>query len=167
MSESLEIVNERWHSARLLVASDSRKGSDWISMRTLRANSEQPMIESDAQMPIEVVKARVRESCEDRDWDRFHGAKDLAIGIATEAAELLERFRFLSDAEVEQALRDPASRQAIQDELADVLIFSLRFSQRFNFNLAGAVTEKLAANALHYPVDGARGSNRKADKAAQ
>jgi hypothetical protein len=73
------------------------------------------MIESDAQMPIEVLKARVREFCEDRDWDRFHGAKDLAIGIATEAAELPSDS--ISDAEVEQALRDPACRQAIQDEL--------------------------------------------------
>ncbi len=125
------------------------------------------MIESEAQMPIEVLKARVRKSCEDRDWDRFHRAKDLAIGIATEAAELIERVRFLSVAEVERALRDPASRQAIQDELADVLTFSLRFSQRFDFDLAGAVTERLAANALRCPVDVARRSNHKADWAAQ
>ena len=36
----------------------------------------------------------VKEFCEERDWDQFHNPKDLAIGMATESAELLELFRF-------------------------------------------------------------------------
>jgi len=110
------------------------------------------------------LKAEVRSFCEARDWDQFHGPKDLAIGIATEAAELLELFRFAT-ADDEAALvspADPEARAATEAELADVLIFVLRFAQRFDFDLAGVVRAKLAENERRYPVDEARGSNRKA-----
>jgi len=75
------------------------------------------------------LKADVQAFCEARDWDQFHGAKDLSIAIATEAAELLELFRFATPEDVEEMLDQ--GRAEIQDELADVLIFVLRFGQRF------------------------------------
>jgi NTP pyrophosphatase (non-canonical NTP hydrolase) len=109
---------------------------------------------------IAELKADVRTFCEARDWDQFHGARDLAIGIATEAAELLALFRFATEEDVEEALDQ--GRAEIQDELADILIFVLRFGQRFDFDLAGAVRAKLAANERRYPVEVAHGSNRKA-----
>jgi len=46
---------------------------------------------------IEELKSTVARFSDERDWAQFHGAKDLAIGIATEAAELLEIFRFQPD----------------------------------------------------------------------
>ena len=111
---------------------------------------------------IAELKADVRTFCEARDWDQFHGAKDLAIAIATEASELLELFRFATPEDVEEQLDQ--GRAEIQDELADILIFVLRFGQRFDFDLADAVRAKLAANERRYPVEVARGSNRKARK---
>ena len=39
----------------------------------------------------------VKDFCDARDWEPFHGPKDLAIGISTEAGELLEHFRFKSE----------------------------------------------------------------------
>jgi NTP pyrophosphatase (non-canonical NTP hydrolase) len=106
------------------------------------------------------LKAEVQAFCEARDWDQFHGARDLAIGIATEAAELLELFRFAPPQDVDEQLDQ--GRAEIQDELADIFIFVLRFGQRFDFDLARAVRAKLAANERRYPVEVARGSNRKA-----
>lgn len=108
------------------------------------------------------LKAEVRSFCEARDWDQFHGPKDLAIGIATEASELLELFRFASADDETAQVTDPDARAVTAAELADVLIFVLRFAQRFDFDLAGAVRAKLAENERRYPVDEARGSNRKA-----
>jgi len=43
------------------------------------------------------LKTEVQAFCEARDWDQFHGAKDLSIAIATEASELLELFHFIED----------------------------------------------------------------------
>jgi NTP pyrophosphatase (non-canonical NTP hydrolase) len=106
------------------------------------------------------LKAEVQAFCEARDWDQFHGARDLAIGIATEAAELLALFRFSTEEDVEEELDQ--GRAEIQDELADILIFVLRFGQRFDFDFARAVRAKLAANERRYPVEVARGSNQKA-----
>jgi NTP pyrophosphatase (non-canonical NTP hydrolase) len=119
------------------------------------------MKQSDSSTCLQVLKDAVRGFCEERDWDRFHGAKELAIGISTEAGELLEHFRFLSDLEVEALFEGSQSQKPIEEELADVLIFVLRFAQKYEIDLAQAVIDKLAANARRYPVESARGSNRK------
>lgn len=71
------------------------------------------------------LAAIVRQFCEERDWDQFHGPKDLAIGIITEASELLELFRFKSEEDVQQMMNDAKKREAIGEELADVLYFVL------------------------------------------
>ncbi|GFO61681.1 nucleotide pyrophosphohydrolase [Geomonas silvestris] len=92
---------------------------------------------------------------------QFHGPKDLAIGVITEASELLEHFRFLSEDEALTLLRNPARKEQIEDELADVLFFLLRFTQRFDIDMSKAVTRKLAKIEEKYPLEKSRGSNRK------
>jgi len=118
-------------------------------------------VKDDAGTTLAELKEEIQRLCEARDWDRFHDAKELAIGIATEAGELLQRFRFLSQGEVEAAMADPDSRAAVEAELADVLIFALRLAQRYEIDLATAVRGKLAANERRHPVAETRGSNRK------
>ena len=56
------------------------------------------------------LKDEIRLFCEERDWDRYHNAKDLAIGIVTEAAELLEHFRFKSNEESDALFNNPERR---------------------------------------------------------
>ena len=110
---------------------------------------------------METLKSLVAAFCIARDWDRYHGAKDLAVGIVTEAAELLDVFRFKSEDEITAALADPDRRSAIEHELADVLFFTLRFAQRNEIDLATALERKMTLNAERYPVEKAKGSNRK------
>lgn len=112
------------------------------------------------------LKRTVREFCEARDWDKFHGAKDLAIGISSEAGELLQLFRFLSQPEVESLFECRDDRVRIESELADVAIFVIRLAQRYEIDLAGAIERKLQENETRYPADAARGSNRKAERPA-
>lgn len=92
------------------------------------------------------LKEKIRVFCDARDWDKYHSAKDLAIGIITEAAELLEHFRFNSNDESEGALRDPDKRREIAAELADILYFVVRFAQRYNIDLSDALDAKLRLN---------------------
>jgi NTP pyrophosphatase (non-canonical NTP hydrolase) len=110
---------------------------------------------------IAELKRRVKQFCDDREWDQFHGPKDLAIGIVTEAAELLSEFRFLTSDQGVQALSDPAKRIAIENELADVMFFILRLAQRFGIDLDDSTRRKLESNAAKYPVEKARGRNLK------
>lgn len=99
--------------------------------------------------------------CEDRDWDQFHSLKDLAIGLSTESNELLQLFRFKSEAECTAILNQAEGRTAVEDELADVLFFLLRLATRADVDLPQAFERKLAKNARKYPVELARGSNLK------
>ena len=104
----------------------------------------------------------VQKFCEERDWDQFHGPKDLAIGLVTEASELLELFRFLADEEALQRLQNSDSfKEQVSDELADVLFFLLRFAERQNINLQEALYQKLNKNQKKYPIEKAKGSNKK------
>lgn len=113
---------------------------------------------------FEELQKRVATFCEERDWDQFHDIKELAIGVSTEAAELLELFRFQSREECEALLRDPAKREKVEDEVADVLFFILRIGGRYQIDLARAMKNKMEKNARRYPIDKARGSNRKYDE---
>jgi NTP pyrophosphatase (non-canonical NTP hydrolase) len=119
---------------------------------------------TDADTSLASLRDRMAAFCAERDWDRFHGPRDLAIGIVTEAAELLELFRFRSEAEATALLADPSGRQRVAEELADVLFFVLRLAERHGIDLTTAFLEKVAANAERYPVAKARGSNRKYDE---
>ncbi len=116
---------------------------------------------SDATFTVTDSKEEVRIFCEDRDWDRFHGPKDLAIGIVTEASELLDIFRFKSDEECLSILSDPSGRERVEEELADVFYFVLRFSQMNDIDLSDALKDKLAKNGMKYPVEKSKGCNLK------
>jgi NTP pyrophosphatase (non-canonical NTP hydrolase) len=107
------------------------------------------------------LTAQVRAFCEERDWDRFHGPKDLAIGIITEASELLELFRFLTEEQIQSLLEDPRQKEQVEDELADVLFFLLRFSQRFEIDIGRSLLRKIKKIEKKYPVEKAKGNNRK------
>lgn len=106
----------------------------------------------------------VRIFCEARDWDQFHGPKDLAIGVITEASELLEHFRFQTDEQAMALLDNQQVKGDIEDELADVLFFLLRFSQRFEVDLTKALLRKIEKSEKKYPVEKAKGKNTKYTK---
>lgn len=106
------------------------------------------------------LKEKIKKFCEDRDWNQYHGAKDLAIGIITEASELLENFRFKSEKEVEEILNSD-KRKEITEEVADILFFVLRLAQRYDIDLSTELEEKLKKSAEKYPIEKAKGSNKK------
>lgn len=114
---------------------------------------------NDRKATVHELKEKVRLFCEARDWDRYHNPKDLAIGVITEASELLEHFRFKSRSQVRALLRAPESRRAICDELIDVLHTVLRFAQLYGVDLATELERKMRANALKHPVP-ARGRKK-------
>lgn len=81
--------------------------------------------------------------------------------MSTEANELLDIFRFKSDAQMTEMLRGGTTRTHIREELADVLFFVLRFAQMNGLDLEECLEEKLQKNGLKYPVETSRGRNLK------
>lgn len=118
----------------------------------------------DSETTIKDLKDKVQKFCEDRDWDQYHNAKDLAIGISTEASELLDIFRFKSEKQIEEMFNDTKKREKISDEMADTLYFIIRFAQKYNVDLSSSLKTKLEKNDKKYPVEKARGSNKKYDE---
>lgn len=104
---------------------------------------------------------KVKEFCEERDWDQFHNPKDLAIGLSTESNELLDLFRFKTDEQMRQMMHDEHKREKISEELADIFFFLLRFSQMYGFDMKVNLEHKLNMNNEKYPVDKVKGRNLK------
>lgn len=113
---------------------------------------------------VSMMKGLVRGFCEERDWDMYHNPKDLAIGIVTEASELLDVFRFKSSGEVDSIMSDPERSLAVRDELADVLYFTLRFAQMNGIDLWTELVRKVGVDGEKYPVEKCRGRNLKYDE---
>ena len=114
----------------------------------------------DNNITLEELKNKVKEFCEKRDWDQFHNPKELAIGISTEANELLQIFRFKSEEDMKK-LMSSDKKHEVEEELADVLYFVLRFAQMNNIDLSTAVASKIEQNDKKYPADKVKGCNKK------
>ncbi len=119
---------------------------------------------NDNRTTVEELKTVVRAYCEARDWDQFHDAKELAMSITIESAELLELFRFKSPEEMRRMFEAPGPREKIGAEVADVLFALLRFAQLYDIDLTKEFFEKMEENERKYPVEKARGSNKKYDE---
>ena len=109
-------------------------------------------IRDDEATAVSELKALVRRFVEERDWDQFHTPKDLAIGLSVEAAELLEHFRFRSNEEMEERLRDEKRRVEIGHELADVLYFVLLMSANLGYDVSTILRDKLQYSGRQYQI---------------
>jgi NTP pyrophosphatase (non-canonical NTP hydrolase) len=118
-------------------------------------------VNMDKETSVEELKELVRTFCEERDWDQYHNAKELAIGIVTEASELLEHFRFKSENQVDAMFEDNSKRQELIEEISDVLYFLVRLAQRYNIDLSTELENKMKKNGEKYPVEKVKGCNKK------
>ena len=103
---------------------------------------------------------------DERDWKQFHNAKDLAISITLEAAELLEHFQWKNPGEVEAFLAEEDNRRRLGEEMADILILLVSLADAVGLDLLEAARAKLRENAEKYPVERAKGSAKKYDELA-
>lgn len=108
---------------------------------------------------IESLQAALREFAAERDWDQFHSPKNLATALAVEAAEILEHFQWLTE---DQSRDLPGDKQdEVAEELADVLLYLVRLSDKLGIDLISAANRKLEKNAAKYPVEKSRGRSTK------
>ncbi len=105
---------------------------------------------------LDTLRERIRAFAEARAWERYHTPKNLAIALAVETAELLEPFQWLTPEE-SAALND-MQREAVRQEIADVLIYLTRLADLLDIDLLEAAADKLALNARKYPVEKAHGN---------
>ena len=108
---------------------------------------------------IAQLQQQLREFAAARDWDQFHSPKNLSMALIAEAAELVEHFQWLTEAQ-SQALPEN-KRIEVEMELADIFVYLLRIADKLNVDLLDAANKKLKLNAEKYPADKVRGSAKK------
>lgn len=107
------------------------------------------------------LAAKLDRFATERDWAQFHSPKNLVMALTGEVGELNEIFQWMSEAASKEAGRDAQTAKAVQDELADVLLYLVRLSSVLGVDLDAAVQQKLKDNATRYPADKVRGSSKK------
>src|SRR5438445_8436719 len=98
---------------------------------------------SDGTATIADLKTLVRRFVEERAWQPFHSPKNLAMGIAVEAAELMECFLWVDTQASHEQTKDAQQRTAIADEMADVLCYLLNMSNVLGIDLSEALAAKM------------------------
>ncbi len=108
---------------------------------------------------LESMRLRLQEFARERDWDQYHTPKNLSMALIAEAAELVEHFQWV-DGDQSHLLEDK-TRRSVEEELADILIYLVRISDKLDVDLYKAVERKIAINGKKYPADLVRGSAKK------
>ena len=109
--------------------------------------------------PLEPLIQALRAFASARDWEQFHTPKNLASALSVEAAELLEHFQWLTEAQSQTLSVD--KREQVAAEAADVFLYLLRLCDILGIDLLAAAQRKLVVNGEKYPVDKSRGNAKK------
>jgi NTP pyrophosphatase (non-canonical NTP hydrolase) len=110
-------------------------------------------------MTIQETTRKICAFRDERDWMQFHNPKDLATAVSIESAELLEHFLWKTPEQVDRHVLE--KNEAVREEIADIAIYIFELAHNLNIDLAKAIEEKLAKNAVKYPVAKAKGSIKK------
>jgi dCTP diphosphatase len=113
---------------------------------------------------VDEIKDLLRTYARERDWDKFHNPKNLAMSLACESGELLEIFRWLSESESTAMKSNQECKEQVAHELADILLNAIRLADLMDINLHTAIRDKFAINEKQYPADVVRGSAKKYDQ---
>ncbi len=109
-------------------------------------------------MNLTEIRERLKSFADERDWERFHSAKNLSMALSVEAAELLEHFQWLT--ETQSLSANSVDRSAVAKEIADIQIYLVMLADKLGVDIERAVHEKIDENANKYPVDDPSSANR-------
>jgi len=108
---------------------------------------------------LQNLQERLRKFAEARDWNQFHSPKNLSMALIVEAAELVEHFQWLTQ---DQSTNLPDDKlKKVEEELADILIYLLRISDKLDIDLLQAAFQKITRNEEKYPAEKVKGSSKK------
>ncbi|WP_074244191.1 nucleotide pyrophosphohydrolase [Pseudomonas aeruginosa] len=110
------------------------------------------------------LAAALERFAAERNWAQFHSPKNLVMALTGEVGELSEIFQWMDEEQSKDAARHPDTAQAVQDELADVLMHLVRLASVLGVDLDAAARQKLEQNNRKYPVEKARNSSKKYDQ---
>ena len=112
-------------------------------------------------MNIEAIRKKLAAFARERDWDQFHSPKNLTMGLAAEAAELLEIFQWLTEEQSREIVHNDKDMALVREEVADVFIYLVRLSDKLGVDIEEEVNKKMKVNEKKYPVELSKGNATK------
>ncbi|MEM2935407.1 MAG: nucleotide pyrophosphohydrolase [Candidatus Thermoplasmatota archaeon] len=100
---------------------------------------------------VDEIADEIKFFIEEREWDKYHTPKNIAISISIEANELLEKFQW-NDLSFQEIINNEKIREEVANELADVFIYSLIFLNKAKLNFREIIKKKIEKNREKYPI---------------
>ncbi|WP_207145105.1 DNA polymerase beta superfamily protein [Persephonella atlantica] len=107
---------------------------------------------------LQKLKEELEEFVKEREWEKYHTLKNLAVSISIESAELLEHFQWWD--------KNPESisekeKKEIAYEIADIFTYLLHLSRKLGIDILKTAEEKLEKTKEKYPVERFKGRYEK------
>ena len=118
-------------------------------------------MKDDSSTTIQELKDLTESFVKEREWDKFHTPKDMAMNAIIELSELLDHFRFKETSEIVELLNNPSYKAEIANEFSDAFYSLLRLSDLLDIDMASELQTKLVEIGKKYPIEKAKGSNKK------
>lgn len=118
----------------------------------MNENFENPgAAKSDATTTVAELREQMRKFVAQRDWEKFHQPKNLAMSIAIETAELMEHFQWRDHDQCKAALEDPETLQEVKDEISDIFAYLLSLTNALDIDLSQTFRDKMVRVEKKYP----------------
>jgi dCTP diphosphatase len=101
---------------------------------------------------LEVLRDRMRQFAEERDWGRFHDPKSVLLALVGEVGELAELFQWLPAEQARSMSRIEPLRTRAGEEMADVLLYLILLADVLGIDLGTAAQAKLTDSERRFPV---------------
>jgi len=115
-------------------------------------------------MNLSEIRESLAKFAEVRNWEQFHSPKNLSMGLAAEAAELLEIFQWLTEEQSKAIVKDEKEMALVREEIADVFIYLVRLADKLGVDIERAVLDKIELNEKKYPAHLSKGNATKYNK---
>jgi NTP pyrophosphatase (non-canonical NTP hydrolase) len=97
------------------------------------------------------LATRLRTFAALRGWEPLHTPKNLLMALTGEVGELAAELQWLTESEAHPQAWDDGLRDRITDELADVMIYLVRFADICRIDPLTAANEKIDRNETRFP----------------
>jgi dCTP diphosphatase len=115
------------------------------------------------ELNLEKISERLKKFSKDRNWEQYHSPKNLAMALSVEVAELVEIFQWSNDGGTKE-IKDPETRKQIEEEIADIFNYLVKFVDLMEIDLEKISIEKIQKNDEKYPVEKSKGKSEKYNK---
>ena len=129
-----------------------------VGKNPLRIRAEQGARRmADDSTTVAALRQVVADFVAEREWQRYHDPKNLAMSIAIETGELMEHFQWVRNEELADLLSDDERRGEIIDEIADITCYIMALANVLDVDLSEALTGKMKKNERKYPAEEFKG----------